>query len=144
MGVGRPVTETQPNMVVVLKLTVAYALIYTACITIVKLSILCFYLRVFPSSKLRIATQIVIGLVSLWGLGSLIMFFFVCRPFQATWNPLAEDSCADRISTFLAVGAYNIVSDIVILALPLRTMWTLNTRSQMKVALTVLFLTGLL
>ncbi|KAL6880958.1 hypothetical protein J3F83DRAFT_765251 [Trichoderma novae-zelandiae] len=144
MGVGRPASETQPNMVVILKLTIAYALIYTACITIVKLSILFFYLRVFPSSKLRIATHIVIGLVSLWGLGSVLMFFFACRPFEATWNPLAGGTCADRISTFLAVGAYNIISDIIILALPLRTMWTLNTRSQMKVALTVLFLTGLL
>lgn len=144
MGVGRHISETQENLVIILKLTIAYALTYTSCITIVKLSILCFYLRVFPNSKLRIATQIVIGIVSLWGLGSVLMFFFVCRPFEATWNPLAGGTCSDRIATFLAVGAYNIVSDVIILALPLRTIWTLNTRSQMKVALTVLFLTGLL
>ncbi|KAK1255966.1 hypothetical protein MKX07_008225 [Trichoderma sp. CBMAI-0711] len=144
MGVGRQISETQPNLVIILKLTITYALTYTACITIVKLSILSFYLRVFPNSTLRIATQIVIGIVSLWGLGSVLMFFFVCRPFEATWNPLVGGTCADRIATFLAVGAYNIISDIIILALPLRTIWTLNTRSQMKVALTVLFLTGLL
>ncbi|KAL7818735.1 hypothetical protein V8C44DRAFT_175911 [Trichoderma aethiopicum] len=144
MGVGRHSSETQENLVIILKLTIAYALTYTSCITLVKLSILCFYLRVFPNSKLRIATQIVIGIVTLWGLGSVLMFFFVCRPFEATWNPLAGGTCSDRIATFLAVGAYNIVSDVIILALPLRTIWTLNTRSQMKVALTVLFLTGLL
>lgn len=144
MGVGRQISETQPNLVIILKLTIAYALSYTSCITIIKLSILCFYLRVFPNSKLRIATQIVIGIVSLWGLGSVLMFFFVCRPFEATWNPLVGGTCADRIATFLAVGAYNIISDIIILTLPLRTIWTLNTRSQMKVALTILFLTGLL
>ena len=47
MGIGLPITETRPNLTVILKLTLSYAIIYTFCITMVKLSVLCFYLRLF-------------------------------------------------------------------------------------------------
>jgi hypothetical protein len=144
MGVGLPITETLPNLVIILKLTVSYALIYTACISTVKLSVLFFYLRVFPNKHMRIATKIVIGFVTVWAVANILMFFLICRPFEANYNPAIGGTCGNQVSAFIAVGAYNIVSDFVVLTLPLRTIWTLNTKKQMKLSLTAIFLAGLL
>ncbi|KAL7796479.1 hypothetical protein V8C37DRAFT_346297 [Trichoderma ceciliae] len=144
MGVGRPITETLPNLVIILKLTISYALIYTTCISTVKLSVLFFYLRVFPNRQMRIATQIVIGIVGVWAVANILMFFLICRPFEANYNPAAGGTCGNQVTAFIAVGAYNIISDFVVLTLPLRTIWTLNTKKQMKISLSAIFLAGLL
>ncbi|RFU72423.1 integral membrane [Trichoderma arundinaceum] len=144
MGVGRPITETLPNLIIILKLTISYALIYTACISTVKLSVLFFYLRVFPNQQMRIATQIVIGFVSIWAVANVLMFFLICRPFEANYNPAIGGTCGNQVSAFIAVGAYNIISDFVVLTLPLHTIWTLKARRQMKISLSAIFLAGLI
>ncbi|KAL7918870.1 hypothetical protein ACQKWADRAFT_323457 [Trichoderma austrokoningii] len=145
MGVGRPLTETLPNLVVILQLTLSYALIYTLCISTVKLSVLFFYLRVFPNKHMRVATKIVIVFISVWALANILMFFLLCHPFAASYNlAIPGSKCGHQISAFIAVGVYNIVSDFVVLTLPLRTIWTLNTKKQMKLSLSAPFLVGLL
>lgn len=145
MGVGRPLTETMPNLIIILQLTLSYALIYTLCITTVKLSVLFFYLRVFPNKHMRVATKIVIAFISVWALANILMFFLLCHPFAASYNPaIPGGKCGNQVSAFIAVGVYNIISDFVVLTLPLRTIWTLNTRKQMKLSLTAIFMAGLL
>ncbi|KAM0458089.1 hypothetical protein ACHAO4_002814 [Trichoderma viride] len=145
MGVGRPITETLPNLVIILQLTLSYALIYTLCISTVKLSVLFFYLRVFPNKHMRVATKIVIAAISVWALANILMFLLLCHPFAASYNPaLPGGKCGNQVSAFIAVGVYNIISDFVVLTLPLRTIWTLNTKKQMKLSLTAIFLVGLL
>lgn len=145
MGVGRPITETLPNLVIILQLTLSYALIYTLCISTVKLSVLFFYLRVFPNKHMRVATKIVIAFISVWALANILMFLLLCHPFAASYNPaLPGGKCGNQVSAFIAVGVYNIISDFVVLTLPLRTIWTLNTKKQMKLSLSAIFLVGLL
>lgn len=145
MGVGRPITETLPNIVVILQLTLSYALIYNLCITTVKLSVLFFYLRIFPNKDMRMASKIVIALISVWSLANILMFLLLCHPFAAIYNPaLPGGKCGNQIGAFIAVGVYNIISDFVVLTLPLRTIWTLNTKNQMKLSLSGIFLIGLL
>ncbi|KAL7947702.1 hypothetical protein V8C42DRAFT_342722 [Trichoderma barbatum] len=91
-----------------------------SCISTVKLSVFFFYLRIFPNKQMRIATQVVISFIIVWAVANVLMFFLV--------------SC----------GAYNIISDFIVLILPLCTIWTLNTKKQMKIALTAICLAGLL
>ncbi|KAL6885976.1 hypothetical protein GGI43DRAFT_388778 [Trichoderma evansii] len=145
MGVGRPITETLPNLVIILQLTLSYALIYTLCISTVKLSVLFFYLRVFPNKSMVVATKIVIAFISVWALANILMFFLLCHPFAASYNPATPGGkCGNQVSAFIAVGVYNIISDFIVLTLPLRTIWTLNTKKQMKLSLSAIFLAGLL
>ncbi|KAH6607375.1 integral membrane [Trichoderma cornu-damae] len=144
LGVGRPITETMPNLVLILKLTMSYALIYTSCISTVKLSVLFFYIRVFPTKQMRLATNIVIGFITTWAVASILMFFLICRPLAASYNPAVKGTCGNQISAFISVGVYNIITDLIVVTLPLRTIWTLNTKKQMKISLTALFLAGLL
>lgn len=140
MGVGYHISETLPNIFLIVKLTISYATIYTVCISAVKLSVLFFYLRTFVNKGMQLATKIVIGLICVWSSASILSLFLSCRPFPK----YLSGTCADEVSAFIAIGAYNIVSDFIVLTLPLRTIWTLNTRKQMKISLSIVFLAGLI
>lgn len=140
MGVGYPITETLPNIVVILKLMVSYALIYSFCISAVKLSVLCFYLRIFVNKYLRIATMAVMGFVCTWTTANILLLFLICRPFKANYDPtLSPGHCGNQIEAFISIGVFNIVSDVMICLLPIPTIWGLKTRRKMKISLTGLF-----
>jgi hypothetical protein len=142
MGVGYNIAETLPNLEVILQLMVAYAIIYTFCIGFVKLSVLCFYLRVFVGDKFRIAVYATIGLVSVWSAANVLLLFLICRPFASNYDLTVPGVCGDRPTAFIAIGAFNIISDILILLLPIPTIWSLRAQKKMKIGLTIIFSFG--
>ncbi|VBB81259.1 Putative protein of unknown function [Podospora comata] len=146
MGVGYPMAETAPNIEHILKMLVSYELIYATSISTIKLSVLIFYLRVFVNKTMRMATKGVIIFVCLWSVGNILQVFLICRPFAAIYTvalmPTAQ--CGDQVGSFIAIGAFNIITDVLILTLPIPTVWTLKTSKGKKIALTAVFLVGLL
>lgn len=143
MGIGFPIQETMPNLPHILKMLVSYELIYVVCISTVKLSVLVFYLRVFVNKGLRMATKIALTFVCLWSIGNLLQVFLLCRPFARSYDPTVPGECGDQVASFIAIGAFNIISDIVILGLPLPTVWSLKMTTAAKLGLTGVFLVGL-
>ncbi|KAK3503922.1 hypothetical protein B0T13DRAFT_144478 [Neurospora crassa] len=146
MGVGYPFAETYMNLVPILKLLVSYELIFATCISTVKLSVMFFYLRVFVNDSLRTATKIAMTFVLLWSTGNILQVFLICRPFRAAYDPMsAPDAvCGSQKASFIAIGAFNVVTDVVILTLPLPTVWGLKMSWTARAGLTGVFLIGLL
>lgn len=145
MGVDYPITETLPNIVPILKLMVSYALIYSFCISTVKISVLFFYLRVFVNMRLRLATKIVMGFVAIWTMTNILLLLLICRPFKANYTPaLSATYCGNQVQAFISIGAFNIISDVLICTLPIPTIWSLKAKRNMKITLTGLFMIGLL
>lgn len=143
MGIGFQFAETLPNLETILKMLVAYELIYATSISTIKISVLLFYLRVFVNRGLRTATKVALGLVGLWSIGNILQVFLICRPFEKTYSLTAEGSCGNQVASFIAIGAFNIVTDIIILTLPLPTVWALKMSTPAKFGLTGIFLVGL-
>ncbi|KAK4201726.1 hypothetical protein QBC40DRAFT_323675 [Triangularia verruculosa] len=146
MGVGYPMAQTLPNLEHILKMLVSYELIYATGISTIKLSVLVFYLRVFVNKTMRTATKGVIIFVCLWSVGNILQVFLICRPFAAiyTLELMPTAKCGDQVGSFIAIGAFNIITDVMILTLPIPTVWTLKTTRGKKIALTAVFLVGLL
>ena len=68
---------------------------------------------------------------------------FSCIPIQNAWlvgTPHAR--CLDMKAFQLAIGAINILTDIVLVALPLKFVWRLNVPAAQKVQLVALLSTG--
>ncbi|KAL2179364.1 uncharacterized protein P884DRAFT_195038 [Thermothelomyces heterothallicus CBS 202.75] len=143
MGIGYPVTETLPNLETILKLLVAYELIYSTGIGTIKVSVLLFYLRVFVNRGLRLATKAALVFVMLWNIGNILQVFLICRPFAKTYSLTVEGECGDQVASFIAIGSFNIISDVIILTLPLPTVWSLKMATPNKLGLTGVFLVGL-
>ncbi|KAL2133232.1 hypothetical protein VTI74DRAFT_2697 [Chaetomium olivicolor] len=144
MGVGYNVTETMPNLEHILKMLVAYELIYSMSLSTIKISVLFFYLRVFVNRGLRIATKAALAFVILWSVGNILQVFLLCRPFVKTYTPTAEGSCGNQLASFISIGAFSIITDVIILSLPLPTVWSLKTSTLAKLGLTGVFLVGLI
>ncbi|KAH8201472.1 hypothetical protein TruAng_004396 [Truncatella angustata] len=144
MGIGYPLTETVANIGVILRLLVAYELIYATAISSIKLSVLFFYLRMFASHSLKRATKVVIAFVSLWSIGNILQVFLICRPFAATYDPTVPGTCGDQVGSFIAIGAFNIITDVIIFFLPIWTIWHLQMKTRAKVGVLAVFLIGIL
>ncbi|KAL2163617.1 hypothetical protein VTH06DRAFT_5675 [Thermothelomyces fergusii] len=143
MGVGYPANETLANLETILKLLVAYELIYSTSIGTIKVSVLLFYLRVFVNQGLRLAVKAALAFVMLWNIGNILQVFLICRPFAKTYSLTVEGECGDQVASYIAIGAFNVISDAIILTLPLPTVWSLKMSTPTKLGLTGVFLVGL-
>ena len=66
-----------------------------------------------------------------------------CRPFAANWNPkLPGSHCIDNEAFFRYSSVPNIMTDIVMLVLPIRIVWNLHTTTRLKIGLTATFTVG--
>ncbi|RYC80049.1 hypothetical protein BFJ63_vAg17071 [Fusarium oxysporum f. sp. narcissi] len=111
---------------------------------VIKLSVLSFYLRIFVHCNLRLYAKLSMGFVSLWTLGNVLQVFLICRPFAASYDPTVKGTCGNQVSSFIAIGAFNAITDVLILSLPLPVLWSLQARTSTKVGLTIIFSIGLL
>ncbi|BDD58899.1 hypothetical protein MAP00_004140 [Monascus purpureus] len=108
-----------------------------------KLSILLFFIRIFDFTKFKILAYVVGALVLGHGIGVLLSAIFQCSPIAYTWDKtIVGGSCFDQEAFYRYVSPPNILTDVLILLMPLPFVWGLHTRLGQKLALTGVFLLG--
>ncbi|KKO99683.1 hypothetical protein THAR02_08213 [Trichoderma harzianum] len=126
---------------------------YFVTIACVKWSILAFYWRSFKiRSSVKIPIYILAVIVLLWATAVILVTIFQCQPTSAWWNrfnpthPLQPDqySCTvDSVKFFYGNAIPTIVTDVLMLALPLPYITKLQLPKGQKWALAGIFLVGL-
>ncbi|KAG4428570.1 hypothetical protein IFR05_015945 [Cadophora sp. M221] len=118
-----------------------YVLILGLC----KISIITFYLRIFPSQKFRIASYFILGWVILTTLLFMLLALLQCIPISLNyygWQTNGgRDKCLNLNAESYASAAINITQDVVILLLPIPSL--LRLRVSRKKKLHVLFMFSL-
>jgi len=135
------------NSIFLAKLLIAYQAVYYAAVSSVKLSYLLFYLRFFTLKEHRIWVWICMGLVVAYWLGSMLATFLLCTPLEANWNPLlARKYCPDHkhSTAFVATGIFNMITDLIIILLPIPFIRKLQMTRGAKIGLVAIFAIGLL
>ena len=102
-----------------LQLTTAFQLLYLVALTLIKCSILCFYLRIFTDHFMVKPCRVTFGIVMLWGVAHFFAVIFICRPVQAQWDLSVTGTCGNQIKLFQSIISTNIVTDLIIIILPL-------------------------
>ncbi|KFZ03832.1 hypothetical protein V502_10622 [Pseudogymnoascus sp. VKM F-4520 (FW-2644)] len=146
-GVGRHaadiVAEDSPQVLVAfLKDLVAIQMLWATSLMFIKLSILCFYIRIFNVKPFIMASIAVAILVVIWALSVILCGFLLCRPFAYNWDRSIDGSCGDQIKSYIITGALNIVTDALVLGLPMPMIWRLKVNLRSKIALTGIFTIG--
>jgi hypothetical protein len=81
-------------------------------------------------------------------LANMVAVFFAivfqCFPIEKTWEPFLEGHCVDRRILFVASSSINILTDLLVLGLPLRIFIDLKIPKRTKIALMFVFLLGFL
>lgn len=102
-----------------MQITFSYTLIYIWCLAALKLSQLALYRRVFEL-QLRVAVYIVGAIVVAWALIFNFMFLFLCKPISQQWTVERVGHCLDQMLLLKFLILTNMVTDLMIVALPIR------------------------
>ncbi|KAF2727232.1 hypothetical protein EJ04DRAFT_451713 [Polyplosphaeria fusca] len=132
------------RLVVWYKTQKAIEYLYLMAVSFPKLAIICLYLRLFGSERgLRCAALATGVLVSIIAIAGIFVSSFMCRPFAYNWNKTIPGGQCGQIETgYRMVSIPNIVTDVVMLVLPLPALWRLKVDLATKLSLTATFVVG--
>lgn len=115
---------------------------YALTLPTIKLSILLMYKRIFRVKPFQYAT-IAVGLIVLgWMIGVIFAQIFTCTPVEGAWNPAVVQHCIDQTKFYYGNAIANLLTDVIILCLPLPLIWRLQMTTHRKYALSGVFLLG--
>ncbi|KAI9146991.1 Highly reducing polyketide synthase virA [Paramyrothecium foliicola] len=122
--------------------------IWLAAMGIVKSAILLEWIRILCPRRQRdyfYWSCWVLIMVNLLFYGSLLIAFNLgCHPYARNWDKLIPGTCVDVRATDTSAGAINMVTDVLTLLLPMRTIWKLNMPTSKKLSVTGVFAVGIL
>ncbi|KKY36779.1 putative 60s ribosomal protein l36 [Diaporthe ampelina] len=88
--------------------------------------------------------MILIGLQWVWGIACIILLNMQCRPHEAIWKFYLESTCYSLPSVMLTSASVQVFTDISMVLLPQRVIWSLQMSWRRKVGISVVFGVGLL
>ncbi|KAH8688533.1 hypothetical protein BGZ61DRAFT_353966 [Ilyonectria robusta] len=119
--------------------------IYFAEIALLKIAMLFFYLRIFPSKLIRRALWGTIILNSLFGILFAIITIFQCKPISYSWqlwDGEHQGQCLDINAIAWSNAAISITLDIWMIAIPMVQIHSLHLNWKKKVAVGGMFCVG--
>ncbi|KAK6863780.1 hypothetical protein PG995_000308 [Apiospora arundinis] len=146
-GLGRDMwTLPMQNIENVLFLYYLGEIFYFAALAVNKISILIFILRVFPDQNFRRVVYGVIGLTAAYGLTFVVATMVQCQPLNYSWKQIdsnAKGQCNNIHLQGWMSAILNIVVDLIILVLPLKQLYALQTNLKKKILIMIMFSLGI-
>lgn len=101
------------------------------------------YHRIFPSKRFK-RVCIAVGIfVASYCLTAIFTNIFQCTPVESNWDASIEAHCVDLDTELVVVSIINVLTDGIILVLPMPFIWRLKTSLRRKIQLTSIFLLGI-
>lgn len=147
-GLGQDVWKVPfHNITETLKIFTALEKLYIPTVWVTKISILLLYLRLFPDMKFRKHIKICLALCAATVTCLFVACVFKCWPISMSWNYWDGEhsgKCTSMAAQGWANSSLNMFADIVVLILPLPTIWKLRLSIDKKLGITAMFSVGLL
>jgi len=117
---------------------------YLPAIAFPKLSICALYLRIFAKPNYRVVVWITAGLVVANAIGSFVPAFVICVPLEYLWNRKLPGGghCIDANAWYRWASLMNIITDLIMLVLPIPLLMELQTSKKTKLGLLFTFSLG--
>ncbi|KAJ6018999.1 hypothetical protein N7522_001066 [Penicillium canescens] len=119
-------------------------LVYNPALTVVKLSILLFLRRL--ESQSRVVNGLIWGamafIVGLF-IATLFVDIFQCRPIAYVYDmSIPDGTCIDQGGFYVSTAALNLLTDLVVLSIPIIITWSLQMPLRRKIAVCVILCLG--
>jgi len=116
---------------------------YYACVTIVKISAILFFMRIFDSVRWFIwLARCILALMIPWGIISTVVSIVQCNPVPAAWDHTIHGQCISLMAFFVATAIVGAIADLVVLIMPLPLLYSLRLTLAQKLALVPVFGVG--
>ncbi|KAI0907487.1 hypothetical protein F4823DRAFT_602886 [Ustulina deusta] len=141
---GWPVTT--PLEIVAQKYKYAFQTTEKIVFGLIKISILLLWDRLFGSSKhFRTLCWVMIGITVAWTLAFFFTTVFQCGTrWSMNWSPIGIflSQCIESLNVLTVFSATDILSDLIIICMPIPLIWRLHLPTKKKIALNSVFLIG--
>ncbi|KAI5925427.1 hypothetical protein F4810DRAFT_78801 [Camillea tinctor] len=120
-------------------------MIYIAALALTKISILLFYLKLFPKRSFRICTWILVAANLVYALTYIFLLIFQCDPIPGAWrfwDGEFEAKCISINVLSWSAAAINIVLDLAVIILPLPELFKLSLTTRKKIQIMAMFAVG--
>lgn len=145
-GLGQDIWTLRPEETTkMLECLYVMAILYFMQVMLLKLTLVFFYIRVFPGAKVQRILWGTVVFVCLWGFISVITAIFQCRPlrhFWTSWDGLHEGTCLDANAILSSNAGISIALDFWILGVPLWQLWGLKMDWKRKFGVALMFCVG--
>lgn len=145
-GLGRDIwTVPFENITKVLRYFFVMEVLYFFILMLLKLTLLFFFLRIFPARRTKRVIWATITFTFLWGMAYVIAAVFQCNPISFSWDRWDGEhkgKCVNINALGWSNAAISIVLDIWMLALPLYQVFHLKLSWKKKISVTLMFCVG--
>ncbi|KAG5917341.1 hypothetical protein E4U42_007272 [Claviceps africana] len=121
-------------------------ILYLVLMTFIKVSLLCFYLSIFPNRRVRLLLWLTVAANLAWGFVCIVITIFQCSPVQNYWLRYLQQEgtgkCLNMNLLGWGNGAVSVAIDIWIIGIPMYQMRKLDLGWRKKIGAVVMFLTG--
>ncbi|KAJ0166850.1 hypothetical protein CTA2_5603 [Colletotrichum tanaceti] len=147
-GVGKDIwTLHQYDLEMALFYYYVAEIIYFIAQGFAKVALCLFMLRIFPKKNMRVRIYMVCGLVLAYMMAFIIATLLQCQPISYFWKQLddtIEGKCNDvHLQAWISAGI-NIALDVIIIALPIRSLWAMQASLAKKITAICMFSLGAL
>ena len=132
----------EANTNLILELLYVFQIFYILAPAAVKLSLILLYKRIFISPRCTLLFNVCTVFIILWATIMTFLAVFNCTPIRGFWT--GEGTCFNFRSFAIGYAVVNITSDLVIWTLPIPLIWRMQLPLGQKVAVTLIFILGLL
>ncbi|KAM5444370.1 hypothetical protein MferCBS31731_000889 [Microsporum ferrugineum] len=148
-GFGRNIWDIVPqeNITIAFKVFYAYVLAYKALISLAKISVGLFLLRIFQSTTFRYATYVIIGVNTAIAITWILVDAFHCVPIHLSWTAWKMEEtgrCINFMTATYINGFVNITVDAIMVSMPVYEVVKLKLSHRKKVGVALMFGMGLL
>ncbi|KAK1987631.1 hypothetical protein LZ30DRAFT_701494 [Colletotrichum cereale] len=148
-GLGRSIVEVMAEdpmkLIIFLKCVVMAEFFYGISSPLIKLSLLAFYRRVFPTPFMQKGIYVLSAACIGWLIAIFITNCLQCRPLSYTWEQTVTPgtgTCIDLILYFVGNSVANSLIDILTLVLPIHETMKLQVSSSRRVGICCVFALG--
>ncbi|KAI2730083.1 hypothetical protein CBS147332_1935 [Penicillium roqueforti] len=146
-GMGKDVwTLTEKQITNTAKYTWVTQVSYIPAIILTKVTIVCFFLHIFPGPRFRLLCQGTIVHCFLFMILTFITEILTCIPVEEAWSGWKGEStalCYNSNSFWWAHSAINIATDLWIIGLPIPMLFGLQLKTSKKIYLVLMFSIGI-
>ncbi|KAJ5465302.1 uncharacterized protein N7458_000988 [Penicillium daleae] len=117
-----------------LQLNLSAAIFYNAGTGFLKVSVLLFYIRIFPSRNFHIAAWVLIFIAAGYNIAGVLANIFSCNPIAKTWDVrIVHGTCINRPVFYFVNACLGILTDFATVLIPVPWIRRLQLPPRQKV-----------
>ncbi|KAF5236259.1 hypothetical protein FAUST_6607 [Fusarium austroamericanum] len=146
-GTGLDIWHVQDeNITACYKIILVAEYMYAITLTLTKLSILAFFLRIFPDHKFRRMVHGTVVFIIVMSATFLVLFMLQSVPMKVFWEGWKEKNPKGVLLSTNAIGtshgAINVALDVWMLVLPMTQLWKIGIKPKKKIGIISMFGAG--